>query len=80
MKKKNYINQKNIYKLEILLTTEKDNSKKIYESIIESKNKFYSVLSLNMILEKNLEKNQEKILKYFRIVESVKSKKNKKNF
>ena len=28
---------------------------KIFEEIIESKNKFYSILALNTILEKNLE-------------------------
>ncbi len=62
----------------LLANNDTDNSKKIYENIIESKNKFYSILSLNTILEKNLEKNQEKILKYFSTVESVKLSKEQK--
>ena len=31
----------------------------IYEEIINRKNNFYSVLSLNRIIENNLEKNEE---------------------
>ena len=36
------------------------------------KNKFYSILALNTIIEKNLESNEEKILKYFNIIDSIK--------
>ena len=36
-----------------------------------SKNKFYSVLALNSILEKNLITDKKKILNYFGIVEKV---------
>ncbi len=46
-------------------------SKKIYEDIILSKNKFYSILSLNTILEKNLEEDKNKILYYFSVLESL---------
>ena len=77
-KKNILISEKYIQAGLLLANNDSDNSKKIYESIIESKNKFYSILSLNMILEKNLEKNQEKILKYFSIVESVKLSKEQK--
>ena len=56
----------------IFLTLNKNNvSKEILEEIILSKNKFYSVLSLNVILEKNLETDKQKILKYFEIVEDL---------
>jgi hypothetical protein len=47
-------------------------SKNIYEEIILSENKFYSVLALNAILEKNLENDKNKILNYFKILENIK--------
>ena len=50
----------------------KKKSRDIYEEIIFSENKFYSILSLNKILEENLEKNKEKILSYFNILENIK--------
>jgi hypothetical protein len=52
----------------------KDNvkSKIIYEEIILSKNKFYSILALNGIIENNLETNEEKILNYFKSLEKIK--------
>ena len=50
----------------------KKKSRDIYEEIIFSKNKFYSILSLNKILEENLEKNKDKILSYFNILENIK--------
>ena len=34
----------------------KDKSKEFYEEIIKSKNKFYSILALNTIIEKNWKK------------------------
>jgi tetratricopeptide (TPR) repeat protein len=49
-----------------------DNKKKsieLYEEIIFSNNKFYSILSLNKILEKNLSSDKDKILKYFKTIE-----------
>lgn len=47
-------------------------SKALYEEIIFSKNKFYSILSLNTILEKDLVTEKSKILEYFTIVEKIK--------
>jgi hypothetical protein len=47
-------------------------SKALYEEIIFSKNKFYSILSLNTILEKDLVTEKSKILEYFSIVEKIK--------
>jgi hypothetical protein len=49
----------------------KEKSKKIYEEIILSKNNFYSILSLNTILEENLINDKNKILEYFSIVEKL---------
>ncbi len=54
-------------------------SKKMYEEIINSKNKFYSLLALNTIIDNNLEKNHEKVLELFNVVESTKVEKEQKN-
>ncbi len=54
-----------------LSSNNKENAKKIYEEIILSKNKFYSILSLNTILEKNLETDKSKILKLFKRLEAL---------
>ena len=71
-KNKNTLTSEKYIQAEILLTSGKTNEAKIiYEEIINRKNNFYSVLSLNRIIENNLEKNEEKILDYFRIVESL---------
>ena len=52
-----------------LSLNKKDEAKKLFDEIILSKNKFYSILALNVILEKNLIKDYNKILKYFLILE-----------
>ena len=49
----------------LLLNGEKKKAIKKYEEIILSKSKFYSLLSLNTIIDKNLVTNKEKILEYF---------------
>lgn len=54
----------------------KDNAKILYEEIILSKNEFYSTLSLNIILEKNLISDKNKILNYFETLENIVSDKN----
>ena len=54
-------------------------SKKIYEEIINSKNKFYSLLALNTIIDNNLEKNHEKVLELFNVVENARVEKEQKN-
>jgi|TARA_A100001015_G_C15010948_1_gene723059 tetratricopeptide (TPR) repeat protein len=46
-------------------------SLEIYDEIINEKNKFYSVLSLNTVIEKKLVKDHEKIINYFEIVEEM---------
>ena len=57
----------NIY----LSSDDKEKSKEIYEEIIKSKNKFYSILALNTILEKKLESSEEKIINYFNILQDL---------
>ncbi len=58
---------------------DKEKSKKIYKEVIESKNKFYSLLALNSVIDNNLEENSEEILNLFKIVEDSKVEKEKKN-
>ena len=54
-----------------LASDEKEKSKNLYEEIIKSKNKFYSLLAFNVILEKNLITDKEKIISYFNILENI---------
>tara|TARA_Y100001958_G_C21147571_1_gene484542 strand:- start:669 stop:1178 length:510 start_codon:yes stop_codon:yes gene_type:complete len=46
-------------------------AKNLLNEIILSGNKFYSVLALNKIIEKNLFDNDEKILEYFNLLENL---------
>lgn len=62
-----------------LSLNKKNEAKKLFDEIILSKNKFYSILALNTILEKNLLTNKEKILKYFNILEKSTSTKDQKD-
>ena len=56
----------------LLSNNEKDLAKNYYEEIILSENKFYSLLSLNTLIEKNLIKDNQKILEYFSKLENIK--------
>ena len=49
----------------------KDEAKNLLIEIILSKNKFYSVIALNKIIELNLIDSDEKILEYFNILENL---------
>ena len=70
--KKNNINAENYIKAGLLLNAgKKEESLSYYEKIIESKNKFYSILALNIIVEKNLLSDQDKIIEYFSIVNNI---------
>ncbi len=62
-----------------LSSNKKEQSLKIYREIINSKNKFYSILALNNIIENNLESDTSKILELFSSVEKIKIKKEQKN-
>lgn len=56
----------------LLSNGQKEEAKNYYEEIIFSKNKFYSILALNVILEKNLVSKKEKIFSYFKALEKIK--------
>ena len=56
-----------------------EKSKSIYKEIVLSKNKFYSILALNNLIENDLEQNSEEILKFFKIVENINLNKEQKN-
>ena len=53
----------------LLSNGKKEEAKDYYEEIILSKNKFYSLLALNTVLEKELINDKIKIIKYFNILE-----------
>ena len=72
IKKKNELIAEKFIQAGLLLSSKnKEKSKEFYEEIILSKNNFYSILSLNTILEKNLISDKNKILEYFLIVEKL---------
>lgn len=78
--KKNILISQNYIKANLYLNSgNKEKSKKLYEEIIRSKNKFYSILAFNNILEENLISDEKQILKYFNIVEEVISEKEQKD-
>ena len=62
-----------------LAANKKDQSKDILEEIILSKNKFYSILALNTIIEKNLISDKDKINDYFEILEKSALSKNQED-
>ena len=70
-KKNSHISEKYIEAGLKLAQENNSASKQIFEEIILSKNKFYSVLALGSILDNDLEKSKVKILDYFKIVEDM---------
>ena len=62
-----------------LSLNQQEKSKKIYKEIVSSKNKFYSLLALNNIIDNDLEQNNEEVLELFNIVENTKIEKEQKN-
>ena len=62
-----------------LSLNQQEKSKEIYKEIITSKNKFYSLLALNSIIDNDLEQNNEEVLELFNIVENTKIEKEQKN-
>ena len=57
---------------------DKEKSKELYKKIIISKNKFYSPLSLNYIIDNQLDTPKE-ILKLFKYIEDIKLENEQKN-
>ena len=70
-KKNNLISEQYVKAGILYAGNEKDKSKELFEDILKSNNSFYSTLALNYILEKNLVKNEAKILEYFDKVEKL---------
>ena len=68
-KKNNLIAEKYIEAGLYLTSDKKEMSIILYDEIILSKNKFYSILALNSLLENNLLSDENIILNYFKIVE-----------
>ena len=78
-KKNNEISEQ-FLKAEILLSSnQKNESKNILEKIVLSKNTFYSKLALNILIEKNLIRDEEKVLNLFEIVEKIEKNKDQKD-
>lgn len=69
--KNNLVSEKYIEAGLFLAKDDKTKSKELFEEIIYEKNKFYSLLSLNTLIEKNLVTDTEKVLNYFEIIESM---------
>ena len=70
-KKNSLISEKYIQADLFLSNKNTEKAKEIFEEIIFSENKFYSILALNTILEEDLEKDKNKILQYFEILENI---------
>ena len=70
-KKNNLIAEQYIQAGIHLSSGQRTKSIKIYENIILSQNKFYSILALNIILEKKLVSDEKKILDYFDVIEGL---------
>ena len=74
VKKKNSLIAEKYIQAGIYLANKKNaDATIIFEEIIESKNKFYSILSLNTILEKKLLTDKKKILILFKKIEKIKT-------
>ena len=72
VKKKNSLIAEKYIQAGIYLANKKNaDATLIFEEIIESKNKFYSILSLNTILEKKLLTDKKKILQLFEKTEKI---------
>ena len=62
-----------------LASSDMSKAKAIYEEIIFSENNFYSILSLNTLIEKNLISDKKKIINYFNSLEKSISSKDQKD-
>ena len=78
-KKNNEISEQFLKAGILLSSNQKNESKNILEKIVLSKNTFYSKLALNILIEKDLIKDEEKVLNLFEIVEKVEKNKDQKD-
>ena len=70
--RENILISEKFIKANIFLSSQnEDKSKELYEEIIKSKNKFYSILALNTILEKELENDENIIINYFNMLQDL---------
>ena len=70
--RKNILLSEKFMNAQIYLSTDKKiKALNIYEELIKSKNKFYSNMALNMIIENDLEKDSSIVLNYFEIIENI---------
>ena len=60
-------------------TDKVEESKKLYREIILSKNSFYSILALNILIEKELKNDENAILNYFGKIENLDISKDQKD-
>ena len=58
---------------------ELESAKRLYLEVIDDENKFYSLLALNNIIEKNLIEDTEKVLELFKKIENIKTEKTHKD-
>lgn len=56
-----------------------EKSKNLYKEVVLSKNKFYSLLALNSLIDNNLEQDHNEIIKLFNKVENLRMDKDQKN-
>lgn len=76
-KKKNFlISEKYIQAGLYLSSNNSIEAKNLLEEVIMSKNKFYSIVALNTIIEKELVSDKKTILKYFKVLENSITSKN----
>ena len=67
--KKNIEISENFNKAKILIEkNNNDEAIKVLDKIVKSKNKFYSASALNLIIDKKLLNDKDKILEYFDLV------------
>ena len=78
-KRSNIISEKYIKARLLDAKKNKDEIKLILEEIILSKDKFYSILALNLIIEQDLEKDKTQIVEYFNNLEDLNISKESRN-
>ena len=78
-KKQNILAAEKYVRAQIQLSLNKNDAKNLLEEIILSKNKFYSILALNTIIEKKLFDDPVKILNFFEIIEDINYSEEKKD-
>lgn len=78
-KKNELISEKYIQAGLYLSSDKKNKAKILLEEIVLSKNEFYSILALNVIIEKKLILEKKKIIDFFEILEETVSSKNNKD-